>query len=218
MNAVHDGVMLRRSMELESTVMLLSPARLDGRRAEILMNPDADFPIANDLRSSEGASLGSVFSFLSGLYFRGKATYAREFARGPKGLPNALVITAGGGLCPLDEPVTLDRLRGWSRVSVHEDNPHFTAPLFRHASELLSTHGRAARFVLLGSVATNKYVGPLLEVFGDALLFPRDFSSLGDMSRGALLLRAAREKHELSYLPVSEALFDGTRRHRASRR
>ena len=214
----NDGVMLRRSMELEPTVMLLSPARLDGRRAEVLMNPEAEFSLAQSLRSSEGAPLGTVFSFLSGLYFRGKATYAREFARGPKALPNAFVITAGGGLCSLDEHVTLDRLRGWARVSVHEDNPHFTAPLLRHASELLSTHGAAVRFVLLGSVATNKYVGPLLEVFGDSLLFPRDFAGLGDMSRGALLLRAVREKHELSYTPVSEALLDGTRRRSAARR
>jgi hypothetical protein len=205
-------------MAPESSVMLLSPARLDGKRAEILMNPGADFALAEALRTPDGAPLGAVFSFLSGLYFRGKATYAREFARGPEGLPKALVITAGGGLCPLDERVTLDRLRGWARVSVHEDNPHFTAPLFRHASELLSAHGAGARFVLLGSVATNKYVAPLLEVFGDSLLFPRDFAGLGDMSRGALLLRAAREKHELSYAPVSDALLDGTRRRSASRR
>jgi hypothetical protein len=185
--------------------MLLSPARLDGERGRVLMNPDADFPLAKALRSTEGAALGSVFSFVSGLYFRGKASYAREFARTRNGLPSALVMTAGGGLCSLDEPVTLDRLRGWARVSVHEDNPHFTAPLFRHASELLDAHGESARFVLLGSVASKKYVVPLLEVFGERLLFPRDFAGRGDMSRGSLLLRAVRESRELDYVPVADA-------------
>jgi hypothetical protein len=199
-------------MELVPTVMLLSPARLDGKRAEILVNPEAGFALAKELRSPLGAPLGSVFSFLSGLYFRGKAAYAREFGRAPAGLSGAFVITAGGGLCSLDERVTLERLRGWAKVSVHEDNPHFTAPLQRHASELLDAHGEASRFVLLGSVATNKYVRPLLDVFAERLLFPTEFSGLGDMSRGALLLRAVREKRELSYEPLAEALRSGARR------
>jgi hypothetical protein len=185
--------------------MLLSPARLDGERARVLMNPEAEFPLAKTLRSVEGAALGSVFSFVSGLYFRGKASYAQRFARARRGLPSALVMTAGGGLRPLDELVTLDRLRGWARVAVHEDNPHFTAPLFRHASELSDVHGEGARFVLLGSVATKKYVVPLLEVFGERLLFPRDFAGRGDMSRGSLLLRAVRDGRELDYAPVADA-------------
>jgi hypothetical protein len=169
------------------------------------MNPHAGSPLAKALRSTEGAALGSVFSFVSGLYFRGKAAYARQFAHARNGLPSALVMTAGGGLCSLDDPVTLERLRGWARVSVHEDNPHFTAPLFRHASELSEAHGDDARFVLLGSVATKKYVGPLLEIFGERLLFPRDFAGRGDMSRGSLLLEAVRERRELEYACVADA-------------
>jgi hypothetical protein len=191
--------------EAEPTIMLLSPARLDGERARALMNPEASFALAKALRSPQGAALGSVFSFVSGLYFRGKASYARRFARVRSGLPSALVMTAGGGLCPLDEPVTVDRLRGWARVAVREDNPHFTAPLFRHACELSDAHGENARFVLLGSVATKKYVAPLLEVFGARLLFPRDFAGRGDMSRGSLLLKAVRDGHELDYVPVADA-------------
>lgn len=190
--------------------MLLSPARLDGERARVLFNPDADFPLARAVRSEEGAPLGAVFSFVSGLYFRGKASYARLFARSNNALPSAFVMTAGGGLCPLDEPVTLERLRGWARVSVHEENPHFTAPLFRHASELLDAHGDDARFVLLGSVASKKYVVPLLEIFGERLLFPRDFAGRGDMSRGSLLLRAVRDQRELDYVPVAGGDILGT--------
>ena len=44
------------------------------------------FPLARALRSGEGAPVGEVFSFLSGLYFRGKLAYAEAFARPPKKL------------------------------------------------------------------------------------------------------------------------------------
>src|SRR6185295_17697354 len=67
------------------------------------------------------------------------------------------------------------------------------------------------RFVLLGSVATDKYVQPLSRVFGDRLLFPRDFVGRGDMSRGAILLRAARAGRELSYVPIAETKRHGQR-------
>jgi hypothetical protein len=185
--------------------MLLSPVRLGGKRGALLFRPEAAFPLAAALRSAEGAPVGDVFAFVSGLYFRGKAAYAREFGHTKNGLPAAFVMSAGGGLLSLDERVTLERLRGWANVAIHEDNPHFTAPLFRHAYGLLEAHDPTTRFVLLGSVASNKYVAPLLEVFGDRLLFPRDFTGRGDMSRGSLLLRAVRERRELAYAPVVES-------------
>ncbi len=197
--------------ERPHTVLLLSPANLSGRRGAMVMNPKADFDVARQLRSSEGAPLGDVFSFVSGLYFRGKATYARAFARPANGASAAWVISAGGGLCALDERVTPERLRGWASVSINEKNPHFTAPLARHASALLDAHGPATRFVLLGSVARKKYVEPLLEIFAERLLFPAEFAGLGDMSRGALLLRAAREQRELSYTPVLGAQLSRAR-------
>jgi hypothetical protein len=183
-------------------VFLLSPARLDGRRGALLAKASADFELARELRSPEGAPLADVFSFISGLYFRGKVAYAREFGRARSGAPAAYVLTAGGGLSVLDERVTLGRLERWANVVVSENNPHFTAPLMRTASEALAIHDDGTRFVLLGSVATNKYVVPLLEVFGDGLLFPKDFAGLGDKSRGALLLRAVRERRELAYSPL----------------
>ncbi len=144
-----------------------------------------------------------MFAFVSGLYFRGKMTYARAFGHSENGAPSALVMTAGGGLCTLDEPLTLARLGRWNAVDIHQENPHFTAPLLRHASVLLEAHSERARFILLGSIASNKYVAPLLEVFGARLLFPAEFTGLGDMSRGSLLLRAARESQELEYAPVT---------------
>jgi hypothetical protein len=145
-----------------------------------------------------------VFSFVSGLYFRGKVRYANAFGRAPAGTQHAHVITAGGGLYGLDSTVSLQQLRDWQSVSVNEHNPHFTAPLLRQACSLLDSHDAATRFVLLGSVASNKYVAPLLEVFGPRLLFPARFAGLGDMSRGSLMLQAARDGQELEYLPVAD--------------
>ena len=106
---------------------------------------------------------------------------------------------------------TLARLNGWQRVAISEQNPHFTAPLQRHAGMLLDSHDAEARFVLLGSVASHKYVAPLLEVFGERLLFPTTFAGLGDMSRGALMLRAAASGAELEYTPVADARRHGQR-------
>lgn len=184
----------------------------------MLLNPEARFELAAKLRSPAGAPLGAVFSFVSGLYFRGKMTYAQAFGRASGGLPTALVMTAGGGLCALDEQVDAARIRGWANVSIHQTNPHFTAPLIRHASALLEQHSASTRFVLLGSIATDKYVEPLREVFAERLLFPSDFVGRGDMSRGALLLEAARTERELAYAALPGAALHGPRAPRLSRR
>jgi hypothetical protein len=141
---------------------------------------------------------------VSGLYFRGKIAYAEAFGRPPSGLSGALVISPGEGLISPDERVDLARLREWASVSVDADNPDFTEPLIAHAEALVRALPRG-RFVLLGSVATDKYVRPLTKVFGDWLLFPSDFVGIGDMSRGSLMLRAARDRRELGYAPLEGA-------------
>ncbi|HVR61371.1 MAG TPA: ATP-binding protein [Polyangia bacterium] len=143
-----------------------------------------------------------MFSFVSGLYFRGKMAYAEAFGRPPPGLGGALVISPSEGLRFLHEPVTRERLRAWAGVSIDAGNTAFTGPLARHAAALDAAHGQQTRFVLLGSVASDKYVAPLGEVFGDRLLFPEEFLGRGDMSRGALCLRAVRANRELAYAPV----------------
>lgn len=188
-----------------STVFLLSPAKLSGKRGAMLLNPAAEFQLACQLRSAGGAPLGELFSFVSGLYFRGKLAYARAFGRTPAGEPSAYVMSAGGGLCLVDERLSLERLRAWANVSIHHQNPHFSVPLVRHASELYGRCPTGTRFVLLGSIASAKYVEPLLSVFGSSLYFPGQFAGLGDMSRGALLLKAVREQRELAYTPVASA-------------
>jgi hypothetical protein len=163
------------------------------------------------VQSTAGAPLGEVFSFLSGLYFRGKLAYARAFASPPPGLPGALVISPGEGLRFPEERVDVARLRAWAGVDIDARNPRFTAPLLAHATALARVVGGRCRLVLLGSVATDKYVEPLGRVFGDWLLFPPDFVGRGDMSRGALLLRAVRERQELAYTPIVGARRSGPR-------
>ncbi|HEY8927235.1 MAG TPA: hypothetical protein VIU64_22785, partial [Polyangia bacterium] len=171
----------------------------------------ADLPLARALRSAGGAKLAEVFSFVSSLYFRGKVAYAAAFGRPPDDLSRALVISAGEGLVPVDEAVTIARLTAWREVEIDARNDEFTRPLVEHAEALERAYGATTRFVLLGSVASDKYVRPLTAVFGDHLLFPLDFIGRGDMSRGALMLRAAREGRELPYGPVEGAARRGGR-------
>ncbi len=193
------------------TVFLISPASLGGQRARLVFNPEADFEVARRLRSREGVALGEVFAFVSGLYFRGKKTYAEIFGRPPPSLTGGLVITPCEGLRRLEEHVTRERLLAWADVSIDVGNPRFTRPLVEQAAAMASAHGARTRFVLLGSVATEKYVGPLMEVLGERLFFPADFVGRGDMSRGALLLQAARTGIELAYAPVKTTALRGRR-------
>src|SRR5262245_49059921 len=100
------------------TIFLLSPASLGGERAAVLLRPQAAFPLALAVRSPAGAPLGDVFTFLSGLYFRGKAAYARAFARPPRGVPGAYVITSAEGLVVLDDPVDAARLQAFAAIPI----------------------------------------------------------------------------------------------------
>jgi hypothetical protein len=155
--------------------------------------------------------LGELFSFVSSLYFRGKVAYANAFARPPAGAPGALVITPGDGLVPVDEKVTLDRLRTWSTIEVDARNSRFADPLVRQGVQLVRAHGATTRFVLLGSVASKKYVGPLVRAFGFRLFFPPEFVGRGDMSRGGLMLRAASSGEELAYARLEGTTLHGPR-------
>jgi hypothetical protein len=191
-------------------IFLLSPASCSGRRARMILSPKASFDLARRVRSGEGAPLGEVFSFLSGLYFRGKLAYAREFARPPEGEAGVLVITANAGLMPADEPVGLARLRSFARISIDASEPRYRRPLAR-ASRELAAAAEECEVVLLGSIASGKYVDILGKVFGPRLVFPSEFVGRGDMSRGGLMLRRAREGRELDYAPVLTAVRHGPR-------
>ncbi|MDQ2767555.1 MAG: hypothetical protein M3Y30_10405 [Gemmatimonadota bacterium] len=192
-----------------SRIFLLSPAFCGGERAKLLFNPNAAFPLATRLRAG-GVPIGELFAFLSGLYFRGKLAYARAFARAPRGAPGLLVITPTRGLVDPDTLLTLDDMREFAEVNIGAQTDRFLEPLARDAHALAAT-SRSAPAILLGSIATDKYVGTLTAAFGERLRFPEEFVGRGDMSRGGLLLRSVRESNELSYIPVSGAARRGAR-------
>ena len=176
----------------------------------MLLRREARFPLARQVRRPEGAPLGEVFSFLSGLYFRGKHAYAQAFARPPEGGPGVFVITAGEGLRPANDPVTISRLRRFARLDIGAVPPGYQRPLLRDAQKLAQAFA-TSDFVLLGSIATGKYVDILGQVLGDRLRFPREFVGRGDMSRGGLLLRCVKEGRELDYVSVVGAVRHGQR-------
>lgn len=192
-------------------VFLLSPARCDGPRARMLMSMEATFDLAQRVRSNEGAPLGEVFSFLSGLYFRGKREYARAHTAPSARETHIRVITTDRGLRPPGEHVTRDDLIAFGGIDLAAGDARYIVPLRRDAEQIATTLPATSGVVLLGSIATGKYVDTLLEVFGDRLLFPADFVGRGDMSRGGLLLRHARSGVPLDYVPVVGAIRRGKR-------
>jgi hypothetical protein len=173
------------------------------------MAEGATSSLAVRLRSPDGVPLGELFAYFSGLYFRGKVTYARRFACVPSG--GVLVITPGQGLLPEETATNLEMLEAFGRVEIRADNPDYCDPLEESARRLAAAFEDSTLFVLLGSVASDKYVDILGRVFGERLVFPADFVGRGDMSRGGLLLRTAAEGRELAYLPVLGAVRHGSR-------
>ncbi len=188
---------------MSARVFLLSPANCRGRRAQQVLSPKATFPVAARLRT-EGVPIGDLFAHMSGLYFRGKITYARKFGR-------AFVITPDQGLVPAETTITSQVLVRFADADINLANPGYRTPLEQSARELAEAAGDAAEFVLLGSVASEKYVQVLGAIFGSRLVFPSDFVGRGDMSRGGLLLRAAAASQELEYIPVIGAVRRGAR-------
>jgi hypothetical protein len=172
----------------------------------MLVHPDAAFGLAQRVRSPEGAPLGEVFSFLSGLYFRGKIAYAHRFARPPGVLPAALVITPDRGLLPPDTPIGADDLSRFAAVAIDLSDPRYSRPLELHVRRLADAAPAHCSFVLLGSIATSKYLELLLSSLGDRLCFPEPFLGMGDMQRGALLLRSAEQGVELPYTRAAGAV------------
>jgi hypothetical protein len=165
----------------------------------MLTRATASFELARQVQIG-AATLGDVFSFCSGLYFRGKLAYARQFADAAPGEASAYIITPSRGLVEPHLAVGLPELREFATVPVDSDEPRFTKPLRESATKLAGF--ASTEFVLLGSISTGKYLDTLLPILRDRLVFPEEFASRGDMSRGALMLRAVAAKRELHYLPI----------------
>lgn len=182
----------------------------------MVLSDRATFELAERLRGREGAPIGEVFSFLSGLYFRGKLTYARAFAAPPDPRSavcgsGVLVITPSAGLRSADTRVTRDALLRFAAVDVDPADARYRRPLERSAAALSADIGPECDVVLLGSIASPKYVDILLKFFGERLLFPAEFVGRGDMSRGGLMLRSAAAGQQLACVPVAGAVRHGQR-------
>ena len=182
----------------------------------MILSDRARFDLAQRIRQPDGVAIGEAFAFVSGLYFKGKLAYALTFARPPEpGLDltgsGALVITPNAGLRPAETRITLEALRAFGGVDIAENEPKYRKPLVHSAVALRDEIGDGCEVVLLGSIASAKYVDVLTDVFGERLLFPSEFVGRGDMSRGGLLLRCVRAGQELTYVPVKGAVRHGAR-------
>ena len=197
--------------KIDTRIFLLSPAYAGGERARMILSDRAQFDLAKRLRSKEGATIAEVFTFLSGLYFRGKIAYANAFARCPNGLCGVFVITPTRGLVDATTKIDIDDLREFAQVDIDADDPRYRKPLERDARRLTKKLSPQSDVVLLGSIATGKYVDVLLTNFRERLCFPVDFVGRGDMSRGGLLLRCAADRQELRYIAVAGAVVSGKR-------
>jgi len=183
---------------MSSRVFLLSPANMSGLRAKQLTSPRAKFDAARMYQSAEGVPIALAFAFMSALYFRGKIAYALQFAD-----PSEIfVIAPGFGLVPPDWRITAERMKVLAKTEVDARKRSYRKPLERDALQL-AKNADSAQIVLLGSVASGKYVDILWPIFGERLVFPAMFAGLGDMSRGGLLLRAARANRELEYTSLA---------------
>lgn len=137
---------------------------------------------------------------MSSLYFRGKIGYAQHFAQpGSVDGGGVFIIAPGFGLVAPDWRLTPERMKVMSRTPVDTAKRNYRKPLERDALSLAATLASDAQVILLGSVASGKYVDILWPVFEARLLFPAAFAGLGDMSRGGLMLRAVRANRELDY-------------------
>lgn len=187
---------------------LLSPANAGGVRGGYLLRPQARFPLALRLQSGGGVPIGELYSFMSGLYFRGKLAYANAFAR-PAGAVR--VIVPGQGLVAPETLVTLPDLQKIARVRVDLDDAAYRAALTRGCRTLAAELSPACEVVLLGSIASDKYVTVLSAAFGDRLRFPEEFVGRGDMSRGGLMLRQVEAARELTYVRIDAIPRHGAR-------
>jgi len=191
-------------------IFLLSPANLSGIRASYVLKAEAESELARRLRR-DGVPLGELFTFLSSLYFRGKLAYAKAFSAPPRNVCGSYVITADAGLLDPETIVDFERVREMAIAKIDAEDRRYRVPFDRGCRLLCEQIQSSCDIVLLGSIATPKYVEPLLQVFGERLLFPVEFVGRGDMSRGGLMLRAVEARTELAYAPVLSATRHGVR-------
>ena len=204
-------MMKRIGKQEPARIFLLSPAYAGGKRAQMILRERAQFDLAKKLRSSHGATIAEVFTFLSGLYFRGKIAYANAFACVTNGHCGVFVITPTRGLIDARTKISVADLREFAGVEIDQTDPRYRRPLEKSVKQLAKELPADCDVVLLGSIATGKYVDIFLQHFKRRLRFPVDFVGRGDMSRGGLMLRCAADQEELRYISVMGAVLNGQR-------
>lgn len=152
---------------------------------------------------SGGLTIGDAFAFMSSLYFRGKLAYARAVVARRGETAAARVITPSRGLVSPNAMASVALLEEFAAVDIAEGDERYRAPLERDLRTLTARLSPDARVVLLGSIASDKYVDVLAPALGERLHYPPSFVGRGDMSRGGLLLRSAAAGVELDYAPLT---------------
>ena len=185
-----------------SHVLLLSPAHCGGKRARMLLRPGAASAAAVQLRSGT-LTLGDAFALMSSLYFRGKLAYARAVVARRGEAATALVITPTRGLLSPNTMASVALLEEFAATDIAAHDQRYRAPLERDLTCLIGGLAVNAQVVLLGSIASDKYLDVLAPALGGRLHYPPAFIGRGDMSRGGLLLRSAASGVELDYAPLS---------------
>ena len=191
-------------------IFLLSPASLGGIRGRAVLEGRSSAAFMEALRGA-GVPLCEVYEFISSLYFRGKLAYATRFARPPAGVEGIWVITPTRGLVRADVPVTLADLQELAAGSIDEDDARYREALRTTAARVAAALAEPTDVVLLGSIASSRYLEPLAEIFGDRLIVPETFAGRGDMSRGGLMLRCVDAGEELVYVAALAAVRHGAR-------
>src|SRR5439155_27014208 len=110
-----------------------------------------------------------VYNFTSGRCVGGMQGYGAACAHPPEGCSGIQVILPGLGLCPPRAMIDLDGLRAIAHVPVDPGDRRYTDPLRRDAACLAERLHPGDAAVLLGSIATAKYLQPLNEVLGARL-------------------------------------------------
>src|SRR3954470_16973395 len=147
-----------------------------------------------------------------GPVFPGQVSLRRSVRAAPGGARIRSVRDhAESGLLIPSVRITLDELADLAKTDIGASAEEFRNPLQRDAKALAQALGTRGEPVLLGSIATPKYVDVLLSAFPQELLFPTEFVGRGDMSRGGLMLRALDAHRELAYVAVRGAIRRGAR-------
>jgi hypothetical protein len=106
------------------------------------------------------------------------------------------------GLVPHDMLIRMSTLRIFSRGAINVTNRRYCSSLQCSAKQLVRQVGSECEVVLLGSIASGKYLMLLSPIFARWLRVPAEFIGRGDMSRGGLLLRCVNDNRELTYIDV----------------